>query len=497
MDNYIKSRDTFIKEEYSKISQEELNEGIFDFFKTLAKNEWKSIKSKNTEILKELEKNDRELTGFTLIKLKKAGKCTQIRQALCDFANTLWEAKEKELEDGDKLQRMLMGLKDKGEISDKEEEQIKKAGTVSKYLKQFDIKDKALADNLKNYEKKINDLCDGDPDLTRWSNLLKNDIRNIVNNLIIKEYDKVAKDEDKKKEEIKKAEEKIKKQQEEQKKKGEKVNQEEDKETKKQIEEIEKERKTSISNLGVSPVDSNKSGDKIFQEINTEFKNILDELEINVDNLLLKESEGSNEYSFDNIINEGKLVDVVSKDTLLGIKNIPELKKNAKVKATVLGKKILKELGIVFNVVDQISKNGEMFKELPGDSVQAMYVGLTSIVTHAMTDGKLDDNAKNLLSRCAISDKTIGYGLPKLEPDKEDSPNVFVAITDTLRKPKNENAFKEGKKKEVNKDLFDLFKKNINTMFDEVSKFAEELKEKKEKENEQEAKKAEQEENKE
>ena len=106
MSNHILKRDAYISEVYSHKDKNEINEGIFDFFKTLMKKEWQDVKSKDTNIKTKLEEVDRGLNGFTLIKMKKAGACATIRQSLADFANTLWDAKQKELDDGNKLQRM-------------------------------------------------------------------------------------------------------------------------------------------------------------------------------------------------------------------------------------------------------------------------------------------------------------------------------------------------------------------------------------------------------
>ena len=66
-----------------------MNEGILDFFKTVFKQEWKSIKSKSSVIKQKLEKIDQGLSGFSLMKLKNSSKCNDIRQAICDFANDL------------------------------------------------------------------------------------------------------------------------------------------------------------------------------------------------------------------------------------------------------------------------------------------------------------------------------------------------------------------------------------------------------------------------
>lgn len=490
MDNYIKSRDEFIKEEYSKVNQEELNEGIFDFFKTLMKKEWTEIKSKNSNIKQKLEEADRTLNGFTLMKMKNAGTCKDIRQALCDFANTLWEYKSNELEDGKKLQSMLMGLKDKEEITDKEEEDLKKAGEVSKYLKQFDIKDKTLADNLKNYEKKISELCQKNPDLIRWSDLLKNDIRNIVNNMIVDEYEKLKKDNEKAKKAIEKAKEKIKKQEEEQKKKEEEKSKEEEKKSQDAIKNIEKERTKVLSSVGVKPL-LGQTGDKAVETLISAFNDIKDKLS------KLKESH---KYSFDNIINESEkpkkddgVTDNVKKiidgDVYFGLK---ELSKNKNLNNKLV-KFIIAEMGVVFNALDELSK-GDMkdsIKEVPSDSIQAMFVGLAKSIECALTNEKPSKDVLNLLARCAIdSDKTLGYGLPPMDEKNPDAGNMFTTLMQKLKDAKDEaGVFKK------DEDLLNNFKHNMSSIFDEIVKKSKELKEKRQKENEQEAKQAEQEEN--
>ena len=466
MNNIILSRYQFLGEVYSKGNQNELNEGIFDFFKTLMKQEWNGIKSKDANVKKKLEEADKALTGFTVIKMKKSGTCTQIRQALCDFANTLWESKSKELEDGKKLQKMLMGLKDKGEISDEDEDQVKKSGTVSKYMSQFNIKDKALADNLKNYEKKITDLCKGDPDLTRWTNLLKNDIRNIINSLIIDEYDKVAKDSEKEK--IKQAKEELKKQQAEEQKKIDKKNKEAQKAQEDAIKEIEKERTDALSNAGVSPI-KNQTGDKAFQDLSSNFEKLFNDAGI---------TEG-HEYSFSNVINEGlskKLSNLLGSDNMFGISDIDKITDIS----DKLVRTILKELKRVFEIVDKVSEQGKLFKETPSDTVQALYVGLSKVISHALTDGVLDDNTKLLLSKCSIdSDKTLGYGIPLIDPKDEKKGNVFTAVVGELTKSKSDV---------VKDELLAKYTKNMTKMFNEIAKTAQELKDKRQKEDEKKAK---------
>ena len=65
MSNHILKRDVYISEVYSHKDKNEINEGIFDFFKTLMKKEWQDVKSKDTNIKTKLEEVDRGLNGFT------------------------------------------------------------------------------------------------------------------------------------------------------------------------------------------------------------------------------------------------------------------------------------------------------------------------------------------------------------------------------------------------------------------------------------------------
>ena len=258
MSDKILTRDAFVKEVYPNKT---INEGIFDFFNTLMKKEWNNIKSKNEDIKKKLEEVDRSLKGFTVIKMKKSGECAEIRQLLCDFANTLWESKEKEFEDDMKLQKMLMGLKDKDKVSNEDEEAVKNSGKVSDYMKTYNIKDKALADKLKNIESRINETCKGDPDLSRWTRILKLEIRNIINDLIINRYDKEEGND--KKEKIKKYKERLKEQQEEQKKEREEADKKALKKQEDELKQIEKDRVDTLRNVGVTVI-KDQTGDKAY-----------------------------------------------------------------------------------------------------------------------------------------------------------------------------------------------------------------------------------------
>lgn len=478
MSNYILKRDTYISEVYSHKDNNEINEGIFDFFKTLMKKEWQDVKSKDTNIKTKLEEVDRGLSGFTLIKMKKAGACATIRQSLADFANTLWEAKQKELDDGNKLQRMLMGLKDKGDVSDKEEEQIKKAGTVSKYMRQFDIKDKALVDKLKNYEKKITEVCQGDPDLTRWSNILKDEIRNIVNDMVIAEYEKISGEEKSAKKKIEKAKKKIKEQEKEKKKQTEEENKKAEKKQQDALKQIEKDREKVLSSVGVKPL-KGQSGDKSVSTLMSAFNDISSEI--------LGESY---KYSFKNMLNEKEekkgLSDDIKKvlggDVYFGLK---ELENKDDIDDKKL-KIIISEIKVVFDALDKlISSDSELkksIKDVPSDAIQAMFVGISQTIIYALTDEDIKQHKDilNLLARCSIkSDKTLGYGLPSM---KDDEGNIFTVLMQTLKDAKDgKGIFKD------DTDLLNKFKQNITDIFDAIVKTAEDLKKKQKKKDEKEA----------
>ena len=151
----------------------------------------------------------------------------------------------------------------------------------------------------------------------------------------------------------------------------------------------------------------------------------------------------------------------------------------------------MKITNAVFDAVNKIVEDGKKLKETPSDAVQALYIGLSKLIQAAYltNDGKLSDDTLELLARCAIDkDKTLGYGLPLIDPKKPKTGNVFVAITSTLTKI-DENG--EVGKTINDKETLNRFRKNVIKMFDDIRKKAEELKGEREKEDEKEAKKAE------
>lgn len=469
--NIIMSRDEYLDEIYSCGNENELNEGIFDYFKVLAKKEWKSIKSKDATILKKLEDADRSLNGFTLAKLKNAGACVSIRQALCDFANTLWEYKKNELESGKKgIKKILMSISAKGSASEDDKTEIKNFEDITDYMKKFDIKDKTLKDTLKNLEAKLSELCDGNGDLIKWSNMLKLEIRNIINGMIIDEYD-ASVDGEEKKEEVKELEKVIEQEEDEEDDLIETENNKEKKEQEDSVKEIENERKNVLKNLGVTLKD--KVGD-----ICKSAKDFIGSLAKKIG---LKESDDVYQYSFKNIINESKnkqlnreFKSMLDSDEFFGFSNI-----NSDIKDTVDKKIAVKLLKSVFDAIDEKSNQGKNFENVAPDAIQSMYVGLVAVVQYAITGEKMNDDVLNLLARCSISsDDTIGYGIPLVDDKKREEGNIFTAVIKLLV----DNGVKVmGKVPNDHKDIPNKFKTNLDKIFKDITDKAEKLKKENEK----------------
>lgn len=427
MANIILKRDDFINEVYSRGNENELNEGILDFVRTLFRGEWKKVKTDDTQLRDKLEEVDRNLKGFAATKLKKSGPCALIRQALCDFASTLLKSKKKEFEDGIKLQKLLMSFKDKDDISYDDKRKIQGSSQISDYMKQFDIKDKSLAEKLKIYVKRINDATDGDEELVKWADIMLDEIKLIVNDEIIRLYDKTENTE-KKDRETEKAKEEAKKEKEAREKLIKTTDDDLSKEALKKIKEIAKERKDALTGIGVTPITLNaKDGVKTYDQLKTEFNNILNLMGISVNESKVSDALKNLFDSISEFVKKNKtkkIKEVFNNDNFLGFKNFIDDK---------IDKKLLKtficEVKVAFDAIDVINKNNDnkYFTNIPSDAVQALCAGLVCFIGSAIFDRDLDDNTKTLLARCAVgSDNTIGYGLPYL--DDENKQNIFVEV---------------------------------------------------------------------
>jgi hypothetical protein len=493
MSHNILNRDSFISEVYTHKTDNEMNEGLLDFFRAITKNEWSKIKSKNTSLRDSLKSIDDGLKGFSLMKIKNASQCAEVRQTITDFANTLLDSKIKEMEEGAKLQKLVMGLKDKDKVSDEDKKAIKNAGEVSSYMKQYDLKDKALVDKLKTYEKRINELSRENPNLLKWANIMKDEVRNLINDFIISEYEKNAKDNEKEKKRI----ERLKKANDEQKKQEEKEAQEKNKKEqeyqKKKIKQIEQERSNLLKSVGVKPL-TNQTGDKAITTLNTSFDNLIKEsllLERKKSHKSKSKSTTSDETKDESVI---KLTDAIKKnlegDIYFGFKNMMKSMDTNEITKEQI-QYILSELNVVFDVVKEYTSK---FEDTPCDSVHAMFVGLTKAIQYGICGDKykLDKNDINLLAKCAIdSDKTIGYGIPLLDDKKPDGGNIFTVIMQALKDAQDKKGvFKN------NKDLRNQFTDNMSTLFDQIFTTAKKLKEQQKKQDEADSKKETDEENK-
>lgn len=409
MANIILKRDDFINEVYSRGNENELNEGILDFVRTLFRGEWKKVKTDDTQLRDKLEEVDRNLKGFAATKLKKSGPCALIRQALCDFASTLLKSKKKEFEDGIKLQKLLMSFKDKDDISYDDKRKIQGSSQISDYMKQFDIKDKSLAEKLKIYVKRINDATDGDEELVKWADIMLDEIKLIVNDEIIRLYDKTENTE-KKDRETEKAKEEAKKEKEAREKLIKATDDDLSEENLKKIKEIVEEREKALEGIKVKPMKLDpKGGTRTYNLLKKGFKE-------KIFSLVEKPDENEIKKAFEN-------------DNFLGFKNFTT---DDKEKAKLL-KTFINVVNVAFDTIDKINNNksDEYFKDIPSDAVQALYAGLVCFIGNAIFEKDLDEKTKILLARCAVGgDDTIGYGLHYLDDKKEQ--NIFVEVSQTL-----------------------------------------------------------------
>lgn len=469
MDNQILTRESFVGI-INNNSDESLNEGLLDFLKTLASKEWDSVKSKNKNIKTGLETADKNLKGFTLAKLKNASACDGIRQALCDYGNALWDSKQESLDDGKKIKRLQMGL---------EEPEVD-----VKVKKELNIKDKTLKDSLSQFENKIGELCDGDPKLKKWSNLLKYEIRNIVNKMIIDAYEKNASK--KETEKIKKYKDNLDKQKKNSEKEIADADKEATQEQEKKVKELEKERTDVLNAMGVKPL-SGMDGEKAVDTLFAGFKNIKDQLE--KEGMKIGESH---KYSFSELILEGDnkkktisiddVKKIISGDTMFGLSLISK----DDVKKTTI-KRILKMTNqslVEYTNIIQSNNLKDAIKETASDAIHAMFVGIVRTIYCALTGTNPDDKTLDVLARCAISsDKTIGFGLPMMDEDDEEKGNVFTELMGIIKNPSGNVVNKIEKDK-----IKDKFTKSIDSIFKAVVDKAKKIKETKAKEDEKEAK---------
>ena len=405
--NKILKRDEFITEVYNPMIEqkeyeklETVNEGLlktlFGVAKNLFKKDWETIKGEIIRVYKEL---DDKLTGFSLMKLSKKTECNQIRQALVDFACDWYDLKMNKAKEDD---------------------------TDPKPAKSMKFKNDTLRENLSALENKIKDVANGDEQMLKWANSLKEEMKTVINRTI---YNSVDNDDVKKE---------IDKQIEDDSKKIEEVNKQMAKWENDQLVEINKERETLISSFNSSPENGNTTGDKEVSKLTKPFLNTT----------------------------KDDIIKYAETDNLLGLK---------KVFASSNGKKEINMGDRSYNILDafynKLNKDLNNFKETPAQSVQAMCIAVNAFVKSCgMRTPKFENNTIELMARCAIiSNGVVGYNLPLNDKTGDEAGNYFtdtlVSIMGSTLKTKNNEDIK----------LPSNFTNNAKNLFDDVKKRAEQL----------------------
>ena len=417
----ILRRDEFITEIYNPmIEQKEyeeisaINEGllknIFGAIKNMFKKDWETIKG-DPGIISVYKELDDRLKGFSMMKLSKKDQCNQIRQELVDFACDWYDMKM---------------------------EKSKENNTDPALAKSMEFKNDTLRENLENVDKKIKEIAAEDEQMVRWANILKDDMKIVINRSILAEM----KDEEKKKELEKKAKEI----EEADKKRREGIEnemKEMEKEQNKMLEDVQNERDKMIANTGADPktIKEGVLGDKAVQNLCKDFENY-------------KNGNDANKDAFKN-------------DNIFGFKKLfsdeDYNNEDAFNKTFELLNSFYTALG------DQ--KVMMKFKGTPGQSVHAMCIAVNSFIKNCVYGGTDYGNELPLMAKCAVlSDPIVSYNLPLNDKKGNDAGNYFTDIVKLISDGKLKNTEKKVIK------LPDDFKKNSTTLMNKIIQEAEKLK---------------------
>ena len=515
---HLINREDYINE-YLRISEHignenELYEGllsaVFGGLKMLLKKDWENVKCKNATVLSHLKEIDKNLGGYTFTKMQFYNECNTIRQNVADYFNDILDYKLLQLEKEENADKYI-----EKENENIEDEENPKVNGVAKIL---NLKDQTLLDSLKKYKDNISIACKKSPNLREYADQLLNSVVVFVNDIVIKELERMGADKEKLEEQKKKLEEERQKLEEERKKKDEEAK----KANEKAIKKISDERDKSMRNLGVKPIGP-MDGDKAIDAIVSQFNGMLGEL----NSTKLTESKLTQDYT-----------DLLKSDTYIGILNsLEELDWDWDIddKDNMFQKKftirlILNKINSTFGLVAQ---DKDKYKEIPSASVQAMMVALSNVIIYGFVGDSFNiknEDRLSLVSKCAIdSDATIGFNLPLIDPEKPKNGNYFVSIMNNLKnsdidskeidkaiesmskeelkalkKLSDEKDDKKEDKKDDKEyssikefaksfapDLMKDFRQNISNLFDFIVKKANDIKEDAEKIREAEAAKAE------
>ena len=419
----ILKREEYITEVYNPMMEHKeylelvsINEGLlknlFGAIKNMFKKDWETIKCDNPEIINVYKELDDRLKGFSMMKLTKKEECNQIRQELVDFAYDWYDMKMSHAKEND---------------------------VDPKLAKSMNFKNETLKENIDNVDKKIKEIAGDDEQMARWANILKDDMKIVINRSILAEM----KDEEKKKE----MEEKVKQIEEADKKRREGIENEMktmEKEQNKMLEDVQNERNKMIANTGADPktIKEGILGDRAVQNLCKDFENYKNDNEANKD-----------AFKNDNIFGFKKLFSDEDYNNEDAFNKTFELLNSF---YTALG--------------DQ--KVMVKFKSTPGQSVHAMCIAVNSFIKNCVYGGTDYSNELPLMAKCAVlSDPIVSYNLPLNDKEGDDAGNYFTDIVKLISNGKLKNTEKKVIK------LPDDFKKNSTTLINKIIQEAEKLKE--------------------
>lgn len=419
----ILKREEYITEVYNPMMEHKeylelvsINEGLlknlFGAIKNMFKKDWETIKCDNPEIINVYKELDDRLKGFSMMKLTKKEECNQIRQELVDFAYDWYDMKMSRAKEND---------------------------VDPKLAKSMNFKNETLKENIDNVDKKIKEIAGEDEQMVRWANILKDDMKIVINRSILAEM----KDEEKKKE----MEEKVKQMEEADKKRREGIENEMkamEKEQNKMLEDVQNERNKMIANTGADPktIKEGILGDRAVQNLCKDFENYKNDNEANKD-----------AFKNDNIFGFKKLFSDEDYNNEDAFNKTFELLNSF---YTALG--------------DQ--KVMVKFKSTPGQSVHAMCIAVNSFIKNCVYGGTDYSNELPLMAKCAVlSDPIVSYNLPLNDKEGDDAGNYFTDIVKIISNGKLKNTEKKVIK------LPDDFKKNSTTLINKIIQEAEKLKE--------------------
>lgn len=411
--NKILKRDEFVQLQEQKEYEElvSVNEGLlktlFGMTKNLFKKDWASIKG-DQSIIDAYKEIDDKLSGFSIMKLSKKGECNKIRQALVDFACDWYDLKMNKAKEDD---------------------------VDPKPAKSMKFKNDTLRENLEAMEKKIKEIANGDEQMEKWANTLKDEMKLVINKSILADI----KDEETKKELEKQIQEDL--------KDPEKVNKMMEKWQNDQLTEIQKEREKLISDVKATPAKADLLGDKEILNLCGEFDNIRK-------------------------VNGDEQIKLFKDDSSLGFKSIftEEDYTNDGFKTAY---KLMDSFYTALSAEDIRSK----FKETPGQSVQAMCISINAFIKDCVYGSQDYGDALPLMAKCAIiSNGLVSYNLPLNDEAVKDitSENAGNYFTD-IAKIIADGQLKDSKGRNIK--LPDDFKKNADALLNKIVSEAKKLKE--------------------